>query len=81
MHGVGMPPLASLYRLLHQMLRESGFGANVFPLIGCNGVLVVKVAFRARAAKPSLVPEGDPLVFTVRGAVWLRAELSIDGAL
>lgn len=29
-----------------QMLRESGFGANVFPLIGCNGVISVKVSFR-----------------------------------
>ena len=51
-----MRKLPELYSVLHQMLRESGFGGNVFPLIGCNGVLAVKVAFSGAPHPPPPPP-------------------------
>jgi len=70
-----------IYPLLHKMLRESGFGANVLPLMGCNGVLMVKVSFSFRTPTPSAVREGEPIVFTMRGAPWLRAVLYQNGVM
>lgn len=73
--------LRVIYPLLHKMLRESGFGTNVLPLIGSNGVLLVKVSFSFRTPTPAAVPAGEPLVFTLRGAPWLRAVLYQNGVM
>jgi hypothetical protein len=63
------------------MLRESGFGANVFPLVGCNGALLVKLAFGVRTPTPAAVKEGGPLVLSAKTAPWLRAVLRADGTI
>jgi hypothetical protein len=68
-----------LYSLLHRMLRESGFGANVFPLVGCNGALLIKVAFNVRTKTPAAMPEGGPLILSAKTAPWLRAVLHPTG--
>jgi hypothetical protein len=70
-----------VYPLLHKMLRESGFGSNVLPLMGCHGQLMVKVSFSFRTPTPSAVKEGEPLVFTMKGAPWLRAMLYQNGVM
>ena len=48
------------------MLRESGFGANYFTLLGSHGLLTVKVSFQARTVTPSAVSEQEALVLSVR---------------
>lgn len=73
--------LRVVYPLLHKMLRESGFGSNVMPLVGCHGQLMVKVSFSFRTPTPSAVKEGEPLVFTMKGAPWLRAMLYQNGVM
>ena len=73
--------LRVVYPLLHKMLRESGFGSNVLPLMGCHGQLMVKVSFSFRTPTPSVVKEGEPLVFTMKGAPWLRAMLHENGVM
>ncbi len=73
--------LRVVYPLLHKMLRESGFGSNVLPLMGCHGQLMVKVSFSFRTPTPSAVKEGEPLVFTMKGAPWLRAMLYQNGVM
>lgn len=73
--------LRVVYPLLHKMLRESGFGSNVLPLMGCHGELMVKVSFSFRTPTPSAVKEGEPLVFTMKGAPWLRAMLHQNGVM
>ena len=62
------PPqaLRTVYPLLHKMLRESGFGANYFTLLGSHGLLTVKASFQARTVTPSAVSEQEALVLSVR---------------
>ena len=63
----GLPQaLRTVYPLLHKMLRESGFGANYFTLLGSHGLLTVKVSFQARTVTPSAVSEQEALVLSVR---------------
>lgn len=47
----------------------------------CGRSVSTAVRVSTRAHKPSLVPEGEPLVFTVKGSTWLRAAINQDGTL
>ena len=58
--------LRTVYPLLHKMLRESGFGANYFTLLGSHGLLTVKASFQSRTVTPSAVSEQEALVLSVR---------------
>ena len=49
--------------------------------MGCNGALLIKLAFGVRTPTPAAVKEGGPLVLSSKSAPWLRAVLRADGTI